>query len=239
MWSLSTCLLQWRVPNIKSGSKTNTGMSWEASMGDCSSSTKNLRVGGWWFFKLRGTKQPQIGQTGHQLTPFHLYIQNIKLVCESSHVSLGLEWENLVYTISIIKISYIFQTEGNTTTSERTNWASIKLVCDSTLWRFAAHNDWKLCGLQHAQFGHLLFVVCYSHQICSEVCSATSLGVCFAHFPLQHTSSALLNCYASATWRCAMPTSFLRVQWNLSKSGGKILIAIIVLICPSSSLPLL
>ena len=29
-------------------------------------------------------------------SPLHLYIQNIKLVCDSSHVSLGLEWENLV-----------------------------------------------------------------------------------------------------------------------------------------------
>ena len=36
------------------------------------------------------------GQTGYQSTPLHMYIQNFKLVCESSHVSLELEWENLV-----------------------------------------------------------------------------------------------------------------------------------------------
>ena len=51
------------------------------------------------FFKPRRPNLPQVGQNGYQTTPLHLYIPNIKLVCDSSQVWVGLEWENRVYTI--------------------------------------------------------------------------------------------------------------------------------------------
>ena len=50
------------------------------------------------FFKPRRPKLCQIGQTRYQSTPLYLYIQNIKLVCQSDTLCTGLEWENLVYT---------------------------------------------------------------------------------------------------------------------------------------------
>ena len=51
------------------------------------------------FFKPRRPNLPQVGQNGYQTTPLHLYIPNIKLVCDLSQVWVGLEWENRVYTI--------------------------------------------------------------------------------------------------------------------------------------------
>ena len=45
------------------------------------------------FFKPKGPKLLQIGQT-----PLYLYIQNIKLVCNSGLLCARLEWENVVYT---------------------------------------------------------------------------------------------------------------------------------------------
>ena len=54
------------------------------------------------FFKPRRPKLCQIGQTRYQSTPLYLYIQNIKLVCQSDTLCTGLEWENLVYTPSRI-----------------------------------------------------------------------------------------------------------------------------------------
>ena len=50
------------------------------------------------FFKPMRTKLLQIGQTRHQSTPLYVYIQNIKLVWNSSTLCAGLIWENLVYT---------------------------------------------------------------------------------------------------------------------------------------------
>ena len=55
------------------------------------------------FFKPRIPKLRQIGQTRYQSTPLYLYIQNIKLVCQSDTLCTGLEWENLVYTQPNIK----------------------------------------------------------------------------------------------------------------------------------------
>ena len=55
------------------------------------------------FFKPRRPKLCQIGQTRYQSTPLYLYIQNIKLVCQSDSLCTGLEWENLVYTQPNIK----------------------------------------------------------------------------------------------------------------------------------------
>ena len=48
------------------------------------------------FFKPRGTKQLQIGQTGHQSTPLYLYIQEYQ-VCDSSHISLGLKCDSTLW----------------------------------------------------------------------------------------------------------------------------------------------
>ena len=39
-----------------------------------------------------------IGQTRHQSTPLYLYIQNIKLVCNSGTLCAGMKRENVVYT---------------------------------------------------------------------------------------------------------------------------------------------
>ena len=50
------------------------------------------------FFKPWRPKLCQIRQTRYQSTPLYLYIQNIKLVCQSDTLCTGLEWENLVYT---------------------------------------------------------------------------------------------------------------------------------------------
>ena len=50
------------------------------------------------FFKPRRPKLCQIGQTRYQSTPLYLYIQNIKLVCQSDTLCTGLDRENLVYT---------------------------------------------------------------------------------------------------------------------------------------------
>ena len=50
------------------------------------------------FFKPKRPKLLQIGQTRYQSTPLYLYIQNIKLVCNSGTVCAGMEQENGVYT---------------------------------------------------------------------------------------------------------------------------------------------
>ena len=48
------------------------------------------------FFKPRKPKHSQMGQSGCQTTPFHLYIQNIKLVCDWNQVLVRPGWENRV-----------------------------------------------------------------------------------------------------------------------------------------------
>ena len=50
------------------------------------------------FFKPTRPKLIQIGKTRYQSTPLYLYIQNIKLVCDSGRLCAGLEWENVLYT---------------------------------------------------------------------------------------------------------------------------------------------
>ena len=50
------------------------------------------------FFKPTRPKLPQIGQTRYQSTPLYLYIHNIKLVCNSGTLCVGLEREIVVYT---------------------------------------------------------------------------------------------------------------------------------------------
>ena len=50
------------------------------------------------FFKPTRPNLLEIGQTRHQSTPLYLYIQNIKLVCNSGTLFAGLEWENVVYS---------------------------------------------------------------------------------------------------------------------------------------------
>ena len=50
------------------------------------------------FYKPTRPKLLQIGQTRYQSTPLYLYIQNIKLVCDSGTLCAALEWENLLYT---------------------------------------------------------------------------------------------------------------------------------------------
>ena len=49
------------------------------------------------FFKPRRPNLCQIGQTRHQSIPLYLYIQNIKLVCQSDTPCTRLDRENLVY----------------------------------------------------------------------------------------------------------------------------------------------
>ena len=65
------------------------------------------------FFKSRGPKPPQIGKTGYQCTPFYLYIKNIKVVLNSSEVSPGLEWENLVFHPTDCQIVLAFSNLGD------------------------------------------------------------------------------------------------------------------------------
>ena len=61
------------------------------------------------FFKPRRPKSPQIGQSGYQTTPLHLYIQNIKLVSDWNQVLVRPGWENRVYTIPNIKLLSFFK----------------------------------------------------------------------------------------------------------------------------------
>ena len=56
------------------------------------------------FFKPRRPKYSQMGQSGYQTTPLHLYIQSIKLVCDWNQVLVRPEWENHVYTLPNIKL---------------------------------------------------------------------------------------------------------------------------------------
>ena len=50
------------------------------------------------FSKPTRPKLLQIGQTGYQSTPLYQYIHNIKLVCKSGTLCVGLEREIVVYT---------------------------------------------------------------------------------------------------------------------------------------------
>ena len=50
------------------------------------------------FFTPTRPKLLQIGQTRYQSTPLYLYIHNIKLVCKSGTLCVGLEQEIVVYT---------------------------------------------------------------------------------------------------------------------------------------------
>ena len=50
------------------------------------------------FFKPMRPKLLQTGQTRYQSTPLYLYIHNIKLVCKSGTLCVGLEREIVVYT---------------------------------------------------------------------------------------------------------------------------------------------
>ena len=45
------------------------------------------------IFKTTRSKLLQIHQTRHQSTPLYLYIENIKLVCNSGLLCAGMEWE--------------------------------------------------------------------------------------------------------------------------------------------------
>ena len=56
------------------------------------------------FFKPRRPEHSQMGQRWQQTTPLHLYIQNIKLVCDWNQGLVTLGWENRVYTLPNIKL---------------------------------------------------------------------------------------------------------------------------------------
>ena len=97
------------------------------------------------FFKPTRPKLIQRGQTRYQSTPLYLYIQNIKLVCDSGLLCAALEWENLLYTQPNInsmvnRLSFFKPTRPKLIQIGQTTYQStplylyiqnIKLVCDS------------------------------------------------------------------------------------------------------------
>ena len=99
------------------------------------------------FFKPTRPKLLQIGQTRYQSTPLYLYIQNIKLVCDSGTLCAGLERENVLYTqaninLMVNRLSFFKPTRPNLLQIGQTRYQStplylyiqnIKLVCDSGL----------------------------------------------------------------------------------------------------------
>ena len=96
-------------------------------------------------FLVRGLGLGTRLQTRYQSTPLYLYIQNIKLVCDSGTLCAGLERENLLYTQPNInsmvnRLSFFKPTRPKLLQIGQTRYQStplylyiqnIKLVCDS------------------------------------------------------------------------------------------------------------
>ena len=97
------------------------------------------------FFKPTRQKLLQIGQTRYQSTPLYLYIQNIKLVCDSGTLRAELEREHLLYTqpninLMVNRLRFFKPTRQKLLQIGQTRYQStplylysqnIKLVCDS------------------------------------------------------------------------------------------------------------
>ena len=94
------------------------------------------------FFKPTRPKLLQIGQTRYQSTPLYLYIHNIKLVCNSGTLCVGLEREIVFYTQANINsmvnpLSFFKPSRPNLLQIGQTSYQStplylyIKLVCNS------------------------------------------------------------------------------------------------------------
>ena len=101
------------------------------------------------FLKPRRPKLLQIGQTRHQSAPFKVYIQNIKLVCNSDPLWAELGQENVLYTrpntesmvdhLSFFKLGRPKLLQIGETRHQSTPLyayiQNIKLVCNSDLFR--------------------------------------------------------------------------------------------------------
>ena len=73
---------------------------------------------------------------GHQSTPLYLYIQNIKLVCQSDTPCTGLDRENLVYRSNVNSVvhGYLSPTPVGVGVGTSLIWAVDQTLLPARVW---------------------------------------------------------------------------------------------------------